>query len=230
MKKQHRFLLETIPESTPFIISDPTLVHHMYSVLKLAPGELFRVFPPGGDDTLLEIRAITKKEVVCDKKEMVSAIQIPKKITACIAITKRDSFELTVQKLTELGVHTIIPILSNRTVKQSLRLDRLQKISDEALEQSGHAQRVTISEPISLEQALLSYANIPSYYCETYLPEQPLVHTPKHCVFYVGPEGGWTDEEKELFTTHAAHPLSLSATVLRAETAAIVAAAYLLWK
>jgi 16S rRNA (uracil1498-N3)-methyltransferase len=230
MKKQHRFLVQTIPDSTPFIVSDPTLVHHMYSVLKLAPGESFRVFTPHSDDILVEIATITKKEVVCEKKEIIPAVQIPKKIIACIAITKRDSFELAVQKLTELGVHTIVPVLSDRTIKQSLRLDRLQKISDEALEQSGHAQRVMLSEPLSLEKALLSYSGIPSYYCETYLSQEPLSPTPEHCVFYIGPEGGWSDEEKKLFTTHGAQPLSLSATVLRAETAAIVAAAYLLWR
>ncbi len=229
MKKQHRFLVSTIPDAAPYVFTDPTLVHQMHSVLKLTPGESFRVFTPGGDDIVMEIISIDKKEVLCAKKEILPAVYIPKKITACIAITKRDSFELVVQKLTELGVHTIVPILSERTIKQSIRLDRLQKISDEALEQSGHTQRVTISKPIALEQALMTFQNTPSYYCETYLSQQPVTNTTP-CVFYIGPEGGWTDQEKELFKTYNTTPLSLGNTVLRAETAAIIAAAYLLWK
>lgn len=230
MKKQHRFLLSTIPETSPYVFSDAALVHQLSSVLKLTPGETFRVFTPQNNDVLVEITAITKKEVIAIQKEIIPAITIPRKITACIAIPKRDSIELVVQKLTELGVSTIVPVLSHRTVKQGLRLDRLQKISDEALEQSGHAQRMVITEPITLEQALNTYTNTLSLYCETYLGEQTTYNKEASMVVYIGPEGGWTDEEKKLFAAYTVHPLSLGTTILRAETAAIVAAAYLLWK
>lgn len=229
MKKQHRFLIESLPISRSFILTEPTLVHHMYHVLKLTPGEQVRFFAENTDDILGTIGAITKKEVHLETTETIPKILIPKKVSVCMSITKRDTFELAVQKLTELGVHTIVPLITDRTIKQSLRHDRLQKISDEALEQSGHAQRVTITEALSLTKALTIYSTTPSYYCDTYLPGSPHSKPEGDYVLYIGPEGGWSDEEKKLFLEHAITPYSLGATILRAETAAIVGAAHFLW-
>jgi 16S rRNA (uracil1498-N3)-methyltransferase len=229
MKKIHRFLLPHIGSETPLSVRDSDVIHLIKNVLKLAVGEECIVFTDGGDDVLCSITEINKHEVLLSQKTLLPKIDIEKSVTACISITKRDSFELIVQKLTELGIRRIVPIISERTVKQSLRVDRLQKISDEALEQSGGATRVHISEPLSLQEALEEHKNTASYYFD--MDGTSISKPTEHVlVFYIGPEGGWSDGDKTLFAQYAVQSSLLGRTVLRAETAAIVAAYTLLWE
>ena len=228
MKKLHRFLIKEIPRGEQVHINDTAIVHLMNHVLKLAVGEQCIVFADGSNDYVGTIDEIHKHAVTLAINGTTPKKQIPKKIIACVSITKRDSFELVVQKLTELGVHTIIPIISDRTVKQSLRLDRLQKISDEALEQSGGSTRVHITEPQPLEETLEQLKAIPLYCFD--MDGGKYTHTlDTEIAFYVGPEGGWSDSEKALFKQHNTLTISLGGTILRAETATIVALHTLLW-
>jgi 16S rRNA (uracil1498-N3)-methyltransferase len=228
MKKIHRFLLAKIPTGPTLTLEDTDLVHLIKNVLKLGVGEQCIVFSGGGNDYLSTIVEIEKKSVTLNIESEIPKKNIPKKITACISITKRDNFELVVQKLTELGIHTIVPIISDRTIKQALRIDRLQKISDEALEQSGGSNRVLITEPETLETSLIKRKNIPQY-CFDMDGEKLVNGEGFDAVFYIGPEGGWSDEEKNLFKDHGVKICSLGETVLRAETATIVAGYKLLW-
>lgn len=201
----------------------------MKNVLKLEIGEACIVFADDSDDYLSTISSFLEKDKIgLDVQSTIPKKIIPKNITACLSITKRDNFELVVQKLTELGVHTIVPIISDRTIKQALRIDRLQKISDEALEQSGGSHRVKISEPMSLESSLLKNKELPKY-CFDMDGEKLVAGGSLESVFYIGPEGGWSDEEKKIFKEHGAKVCSLGETVLRAETATIVAGYKLLW-
>lgn len=227
MKKIHRFLVETAPKGR-FNISEPSVVHLMHTVLKLNQGEECIVFADGSDDYLCTIENISKHSIDLTTQKTIPKKNIPKKVTACISITKRDTFEIVVQKLTELGIHSIIPIISDRTVKQAIRVDRLQKISDEALEQSGGSHRVHISEPLLLSKALETYKDITQYYFDSNGGTLS-TSSPIESVFYIGPEGGWTDAEYELFKTHSVSAVQLGATTLRAETAAIVATDRLIW-
>lgn len=229
MKKQHRFLVAEIPTSERFSISEKELVHLIRTVLKIAPGESCRLFSSNSDDLSVKVVSVDKDSVIFEKITIEPKVQIPITVTAALSITKRDTFEMMVQKLTELGVHTILPIISDRTIKQALRLDRLQKISDEAMEQSGHSQRVLVCEPKTLEVILVDNRDIKSFYFDTDTKES-LSKDGGPVLFYVGPEGGWSDREKELFKIHGVSPATLGNTVLRAETAAIVATYTLIWQ
>jgi len=228
MKKIHRFLLSTVPGKTETVISDSELVHLIHTVLKLSVGEQCIVFNDGGADHLSTITSSTKQTIHLHTDSIVPQQNISKKCIACISITKRDTFEIIVQKLTELGVHTIIPLLSDRTIKQSLNLVRLQKISDEALEQSGGSSRVRISEPQTLEKVVKEHTHLPQYCFDKDGTMAPRT-TATEFVYYIGPEGGWSDMEKTLFTTYGLKTCSLGTRTLRAETAAIVATYSLVW-
>lgn len=229
MKKIHRFLVKTHPQGNSLTITDPELTHLMHNVLKLAQEEECVVFSDGSDDYLCTIKNISKQSVDLEMQKILPKKIIPKKVIACISITKRDTFEISVQKLTELGIHTIVPIISDRTVKQSLRIDRLQKISNEALEQSGGSHRVQITPPTPLSEALETYKNITQYYFDSAGELLPTT-LPAESVFYIGPEGGWTDAEHLLFKKYTVSAIALGATTLRAETAAIVATDRLIWR
>jgi 16S rRNA (uracil1498-N3)-methyltransferase len=228
MKKIHRFLIPQTISGDTISTEDKDLVHLIKNVLKLAIGEQCILFFDQSDDYLSTINDINKKSVTFSINSILPKKKIPRHITACISIIKRDNFELAVQKLTELGVQSIIPLISERTIKQSLRTDRLQKISDEALEQSGGSTRVHISEPQSLKKVLFSQTNTSQYYFDR--GGAALVHTESTTItLYIGPEGGWSDGDLALFKEHRLLTYTLGETTLRAETAAIVASYTLLW-
>lgn len=228
MKKIHRFLISEIPKEENFEILEAEVIHLVKNVLKLKVGETCIVFADGSDDYICNILEINKKSITLKVNEKTKKQVLKKSLMACISIVKKDNFEIIVQKLTELGVNTIVPIISDRTIKQSLRIDRLQKISDEALEQSGGSKRVLIEQAITLEDALEKFKNIKQYYFDMNgekLSDQNF----DTAVFYIGPEGGWSEEETLLFEQNKIKKYKLGETVLRAETAAIVGAYNLLW-
>ena len=228
MKKIHRFLIRHPVIDPSVVIEDADLVHLIKNVLKLTTGEECIVFPDGGDDHLTSIKTIEKSKIILEVQSIIPKKVVSKDVTACVSITKRDNFEMVVQKLTELGIKAITPIISERTIKQALKIDRLQKISDEALEQSGGSFRVHISEPKTIEECLITTKETLSYCFD--MDGMKLENTnDKELAFYIGPEGGWSDGDKELFKKYNTKVCMLGETTLRAETAAIVAGYKLLW-
>lgn len=217
-----------MPTSDSFELDDKELVHLMKNVLKLSVGESCIVFCDNSDDYLCLIKDINKTAILLQRQSTVPKKAIPKNIIACISITKRDSFEIVVQKLTEIGIQEIVPIISDRTIKQSLRIDRLQKISDEALEQSGGAKVVKISKPETLEKVLELHKNLAQCYFDIEGKEN-IENSNNDMVFYVGPEGGWSGQDKDLFSKYKVPAYTLGTTTLRAETASIVCGYKLLW-
>ncbi len=228
MKKVHRFLVKTPISGTDIFIEEPEMVHLIKNVLKFNTEERCILFNDKGDDHLSTIKEISKDKISLKVESIIPKKEILKNITACISITKRDTFELVVQKLTELGVKTILPIISDRTIKQSLKTDRLQKISDEALEQSGGSNIVYIEEPISLKEALERTKGLKSVYFNMESPKFEK-QSENDLAFYIGPEGGWSENDINLFKEYEIASYSLGETVLRAETASIVCAYKLLW-
>lgn len=227
MKKIHRFLIENLPKKEFFVLQDENFIHQIKNVLRFSVGEEIVLFAPFGNDFRCKIVSIEKDNVGLETIEEVEKIKIPRSVTACISIVKKDNFELITQKLVEIGVSTLIPILSDRTIKQSLNIDRLEKISIEALEQSGHSNKMTICEPVKLQKALEQNKEKASIYFD--IGGNKKIPDFDDCVFYIGPEGGWSEEEKELFKSFGVEAYSLGATTLRAETASIVSSDRLIW-
>lgn len=225
-KKLHRFLVDHIPSTDTFTLEDERFVHQALQVLKMTPGEQLIVFVNGGADTVCEIIARDKKSITLQKIDERDPLPSSKNIVAAIAIAKGQTFELIVQKLTELGVTTIVPLITSRTVKQAVRMDRLQTISDEALEQSGGNARVTIHEPMTLEQSFKEFTFPVIAFQAGASTTIGSIEAP--VTMYIGPEGGWSDQDIAFLDAHNAQWKSLGSHVLRTETAAIVASYELL--
>lgn len=231
-KKIHRFLVPALvptPVGALLTIAEPRIAKQVTRVLKLQPGESIQVFADGGDSYTGTIEQVSDAGIALTVTAITPALPIPRTVIAAVAIVKGDAFEIIVQKLTELGVHTIVPLITGRTIKQSVRLDRLQAISDEALEQCGGTRRVLITEPLTIKQ------------CAAQFPFESIVLDPvaeqfesgkraDSVVCYIGPEGGWNEKDEEIL--HSLNPRHLQITnrVLRTETAAIVGAYQLLWQ
>jgi 16S rRNA (uracil1498-N3)-methyltransferase len=221
-KKLHRFFIPSIPAAETFELVEPTLVHQLVSVLRYTIEEEFVLFSEGSDDIVVSVRSISKKEITVSKTRTIPAQQHPQiHLIAIVSIIKQDLFELVVQKLTELGVKAIVPLITTRTTKQSLRHDRLVRISTEATEQSGGNTLVTIHDPLSLENCLTAFP-FPSIVFDPRAKEQTLDVPKGTQVMYIGPEGGWSAEDFDLFKKYSVYSKRLGYTILRTETAAIV--------
>jgi 16S rRNA (uracil1498-N3)-methyltransferase len=167
--------------------------------------------------------------------EEVAAGSSPPRVSLWLAIFKFDRMEWVIEKATELGVSTIIPVIARRTgthlaSASPKRADRWKRIALEASEQSRRAAPPEIAAPVHLSQAVNSAPALKIVLSEsesqTQLRDAVREHKPEQGVqLAVGPEGGWTEDEIELFQKQGWLSASLGPTVLRAETAAIAAIA-----
>lgn len=227
MKKIHRFLLSTPIIDT--IITDPRIVHQITKVLRIDNGEQCIFFTDRSDNILATIIDQDKHSITIQKDDTLPAVLPAKNIIVAVSIPKGDAFELLTQKITEIGASAIIPLFTDRTVKKTIRHDRIQIISDEALEQCGGSNRVTIYPEMTLAQALQQFPHT-SFFGDPYAVQRNTINiladaaTPENTipmVLYIGPEGGWSDTEIILLKEQA-QSLWLGDRILRTETAAII--------
>jgi 16S rRNA (uracil1498-N3)-methyltransferase len=160
-------------------------------------------------------------------------------ITLVLAIFKFDRMEWAIEKSAELNVATIVPVIARRTEKRlalaaDKRVERWRRIAREAAEQSRRITPPQIGDPLKLKEALANYSHqgdglrivLAEGESELTLSEALRVHpNATSLALAVGPEGGWTKEELQLFTLSEWTTASLGETILRAETAAIAAVA-----
>jgi len=157
------------------------------------------------------------------------------RVTLLLAIFKFDRMEWAIEKVTELGVARIIPVIARRTdahlaAASAKRVDRWQRISSQAAEQSRRASPSEVVAPIKLPDAVSLPAPLKIVLSEseqqTVLRDALAKRSPDgEVLLAVGPEGGWTEEELRLFQKEGWVSASLGSTILRAETAAIAAVA-----
>jgi 16S rRNA (uracil1498-N3)-methyltransferase len=224
--RHHRFYTTHNLALEQIVITDPDLVHQLFAVLKLQPGEEAALFDGSGKEVLGVIVGIEKKQVVIDvRKTFENKLPADLQVTLYCAMLKRDNFEWVVQKATEVGVHRIVPIITKHTVKTGFNNMRLQKISIEASEQSGRSFLPTLEEPMVFSSAIEDSKKkhtrtvLCDFSNEVFSGSRP----DASIGIFIGPEGGWDSNERMLAVEQGCSVLSLGTTVLRAETAAVVA-------
>lgn len=221
--KLHRFFVEEkIPASGEFSVADETLLNQWRNVLRMEEGDKAILFNGDGSESLCEFVSLSKKSAVLKVVETKNGLVPAREATLYMALIKKDNFELVLEKATELGVSRIVPVQCARSEKKGVNYERAEKILREAAEQSGRATVPTIGDIISVEK----------------IPNSVVVFDPrgqisareffaKHTVapisVFIGPEGGFTDEEMESFHSRTIPIVSTGSQILRAETAAIVA-------
>jgi 16S rRNA (uracil1498-N3)-methyltransferase len=150
-----------------------------------------------------------------------------------VAFTKNNSRnEWLLEKATELGVGTIIPIIAAHSERAHVRNDRWHKILQSAILQSQQYYLPVLTEIMSLQKMLQTYKGIPQKlvaHCIADERKRPLPEMLKpstETILLIGPEGDFTKDEVNLCIDHGFAPVSLGIQRLRTETAAITAAAY----
>jgi 16S rRNA (uracil1498-N3)-methyltransferase len=164
----------------------------------------------------------------------------PLHITLCAALIKFDRFEWIVEKATELGVERILPVEAERSGKGLLeasrkRTERWARIARESSQQSRRVRAPEIPPAVRFERSLAEEADYRYFLEEDAAP--PLLRVLRalpacrahssRAALLTGPEGGWTDAERQLAAAAGWQPVSLGPQVLRAETAAAAAIAVL---
>jgi 16S rRNA (uracil1498-N3)-methyltransferase len=205
--------------------------HHLFRVLRAQPGQQFDI-AVNGVLRLGTIMHATAHEVEFHLGEEVESAALPE-ITVYLSVFKFDRMEWAFEKLTELGVSRVVPLIATRTAQHlakaaDARVDRWRKIVREAAQQSRRIAPPEITSPSDLDGILNKAED-----CRVVLSEvegtvglkAALAGCRAPLTLAFGPEGGWTAEELEQFNAAGWKSASLGSTILRAETAAIAAVA-----
>lgn len=180
------------------------------------------------------ISSLSEGRVEFELVEAVSDVITPE-ITLLLAVFKFDRMEWAIEKCTELGVTRIVPVIARRTdphlaAASTKRHERWQRIARQASEQSRRSSPPEIAAPMRIADALNFPEALRIVLAES--EERTLLRdvvNPKAAengvVLAVGPEGGWTEDELQLFRHAGWISASLGNTILRAETAAMAATA-----
>lgn len=240
-----RFLLTGQPLAPGLELALPDdLAHQARDVLRLAPGDTLRLLDGAGGEYPATIMAMDRKRVMVHIGEWVAGRSDPAvRVVLCQGMLKAAKYEWVLQKGTELGVAAFVPLLCERAVAAAeeaseSKRSRWTKIVAEALEQCGGSRLPELTAPRPLMHAL---AGMPPG-TVALIPWEEAAARPLRAALqdavaaaggvsnipevrlFIGPEGGFSAGEVELATRAGAVPVTLGPRILRAETAAIVAA------
>jgi len=219
-------------------------MHHLVRVRRLSAGDVFLglhleeavwyrcVLSQGGKSLGIKI-----------EQPVGMVAESPLRIVLGVALIKKDKFEWMIQKACEMGVQEIIP-LQTRYVEKSRLLGvqrsrlRWKKIMEESVKQCGRSRipllgslrntEELLQRPLPDLRVVLDPKSKKSF---KEVLVKPALKIPRELILFTGPEGGWSDEELELFRLHEARVIHIGPRILRAETAVLAAlsVAQFLW-
>jgi len=210
--------------------------HHLGRVLRAQTGQLYEL-SDGERVWLGRIESVGRDRVQFTLVEELPAVQPNLDVTLLLAIVKFEAFEWAIEKATELGIRTIVPLAAERSEKALLaaaakRSERWKKILLEASQQS---RRVRVPALSVLERPLSAFASLKDGLClmlserTTALPLRKVLSGQRatKTILAIGPEGGWTDAEFAAAKASGFQEASLGRLILRTETAVVTALASL---
>ena len=208
---------------------DAGQANYLGNVMRLGEGAELLVFDGRSGEWLARISEAGKKRMALTVERRTREPEAIPDVWLAFAPVKRTQTDWLVEKATELGVAKLIPVITQRTIAERVKLERLGSIAIEAAEQCGRTRLPPIDEPVSLAQ-FLKQADRAIYFADEG-GGAPAAHAfkPGPAVILIGPEGGFTDDERAAIRgVSNAIPVSLGPRILRAETAALAAlAAYM---
>jgi 16S rRNA (uracil1498-N3)-methyltransferase len=210
--------------------NETEFIHQLSHVLRFKSGDLLHVFNEDEGEVMVSIVSFNKKAMTLKLEKVIENNEESKiKITLAMSLIKKDKFELVTEKATELGVSQIIPIMTERVVQKNVPNDRLLRIIKEATEQSGRLSVPELKDSDELENLLNDlkdydlclYGNMEGELSLKDIADIFEKDNVKNVILFIGPEGGWTEKEVEMFKDKGVKSVSIHKNTLRAETAAI---------
>jgi 16S rRNA (uracil1498-N3)-methyltransferase len=235
IKSMQRFYIPTPNiRKNEIEITDPRIVFQATRVLRMREGSLCSIFDDNGEEFEVTVLKLNPKAVVVEKgAEIRRATESKLKVVLYQAVPKKqDLFELVLQKATELGVFSIVPLITQRTERQHLgKWERMRTILIEAAEQSNRSRVPELQEPTPFAKAIAE----PHCYIAYESGKEPPLSTMAHEIrssnearLFIGPEGGFDPTEIQTALQKGAKTFGLGQTILRTETAAIAACSLVL--
>ena len=220
-----------IEASTVLTLSEETS-KHVVQVLRMENGEQLQLTDGKGHVITAEIIDNHKKKCQVKLISIQDFKKPEKRITIAISLVKNASrFEWFLEKATELGATSIIPMLCQRTEKQHFRMERMNGILISAMLQSKQSWLPVLHTPTLYSEVIMKADENNKFiaHCEADEEKIQLAGIQKNgsSVILIGPEGDFTAEEITLALNHQFMPVALGETRLRTETAGIVAATLL---
>lgn len=207
---------------------DGAPAHYLANVLRLKEGAELLTFDGQSGEWLAKIVLARKGRLKLSVERKTREAESVPDVWLAFAPVKRAQTDWLVEKATELGVARLIPVMTQRTVAERVRLERLQAIAIEAAEQCGRTVLPEIAEPLPLGRLIDERNAERTLYFADEGGGEPAAEAfkPGPALILTGPEGGFTDEERTAIrgSTNAI-PISLGPRILRAETAALAALA-----
>jgi 16S rRNA (uracil1498-N3)-methyltransferase len=226
---RRRWIADRVEGDRAFLLGSNAT--HLFRVLRVKVGQEFDVAAEG----VLRFAKVvfaSHDQVEFELGAEVASAALPQ-ITVYLSVFKFDRLEWALEKLTELGVSRVVPMIAQRTEEHlakaaAKRVERWRKIAREASQQARRIAPPEIAEPVTLKKAIAEAKGSRIVLSEAEHQvslKSALAAGTLPLAMAFGPEGGWSEAELDLFNGSGWKPASLGHTILRAETAAIAAVA-----
>jgi len=204
---------------------DAGQANYLGNVMRLREGSELLVFDGKSGEWLARIVEAGKKHMVLEVERRTREAEAVPDVWLAFAPVKRTQTDWLVEKATELGAAKLLPVITQRTIAERVKLERLEAIAIEAAEQCGRTVLPEIAEPVALARLLEGRDGRTLYFADESGGEPAAsAFRPGSAMILTGPEGGFTDEERaSIRAAKDAVPVSLGPRILRAETAALAA-------
>jgi 16S rRNA (uracil1498-N3)-methyltransferase len=227
-----RHLIDRVEGGKAFLNENE--LHHLTRVLRAREGDLFEGLDSHGNRYRCDLRRDGGGWYGKILGSVTGSCESPVRITLAQALIKKSKFEWVVQKAVELGVMEIVPVQTERTEvrlnhqREDRKMQRWQRILEEAVKQSGRTVLPAVSAPVQLEELLNRESDSPCLVMDEEGGTDLKGLSKKlaglnSVIVLIGPEGGWGVRDRELFSIHSAISVNLGPRILRTETASVVA-------
>ena len=238
----HRFFVEPSQIGEKEIVITGPDVNHIRNVLRMRAGEELLAADGQGSEYRCILRELQDSEIraeICRK--LSGSAELPSRITLFQGLPKSDKMDLIIQKCVELGVFRVVPVTTKRTVvkldakKEESRRKRWTAVSESAAKQSGRGIIPEISGVQSFREAVeeageLDVCLIPYEKAENMARTREIlsgIPAGASIGVFIGPEGGFEEEEVREAMAAGARPITLGRRILRTETAGMAVLAML---
>jgi 16S rRNA (uracil1498-N3)-methyltransferase len=203
--------------------------HYLVGVLRLSSGDAVSVFNGTDGEWLAYLADASKKTVNIRVEKLTASVKPPPDIDFIFAPLKHARLDYMVQKATELGARRLQPVITSRTIAERVNLDRMRANVIEAAEQCNLVYVPDVLEPAKFNALLAGWdASRHIVFCDEAAqqsnPVQALTKITKPAAIFIGPEGGFTpDERAQLLALDCVTAIRLGPRIMRADTAAVAA-------
>lgn len=212
------------PDAAPVIDGAPA--HYLLGVMRLKAGDPVLLFDNRTGEWLATVADAAKRSAALRIERQTREIERVPDLWLCFAPVKKARLDWIIEKATELGIARLQPVITDRTIVERVKSERIEAQIIEACEQCGRTALPELAPPVKLPQLLRDWPAERALLFADEAGGVPLadVAAPAPAAILTGPEGGFTDREREMLLAHAeVRRIALGPRILRAETAAIAA-------